>query len=384
MLSLTEVNGMVNISFLINVPKKYVEGTHQYLFTPVLTDFNNTLPLTSVVIDGKKYAKMVAKGGHSKYMSNKMEMSDYMDNAIQLLGTKNERVIKYELTIPYEQWMENANLIIIERFNSRNNTVLIAEDVYAKGIKQTSPKVVLKPVIVKKEIEGDIKINFPIGSSKIDMKLDDNLSELQALHKVLWDIMSNKDNVIDSVVIIASSSPDGSNAQNEILATAPAMSIKHYLIKNKELSPEMKEKVKVHAIAENWKGLKELVRASDISNKEQVMKTLSISNLDKREQAMMWLPQYGYIKKYLLPQLRFVKYRICYHNMTMEEVPVVIIPKERMTPQQMQNQMNSVNHSEHHHRHGKDRMVIKDKMKRGREKKEYKNKMDPRYIRYNR
>ncbi len=371
MLSLTEEQGMVHISFMINVPSSYVHSKHQYQFTPVLTDFDNAIPLTSVIIDGKKYAKMAAKGGHNKYMQNKMSMAPDMSEAIKLMATKNSRIVKYELKVPYEDWMEGANLIIFERFNSRSKTVLIAEDIYAKGIKRTTPKVRYEMVKEVMMMEGEIELEFAAGSSKIDLNLANNSEEFKKMHTLLHETIGNKNITIDSVNIIASSSPEGNFAYNEMLATARAMSIKNHLSKDKDMPQEMIDKIHIKCIAENWEGLDRLVMASDVPNKADVMKAITIPNLQMREKAMMALPEYGYIKKNLLPHLRFVKYQIYCH--TMMEVAIPVIMKNNASWEKS-NETITVTNEENMHIKAKDK----------RDKKRDKVKLSPREERYNR
>lgn len=381
-ISLSENNGMVDVKFQIAVPRCFVHKKHQYIFTPVLTDYTNALPLPSVIIDGKKYAKMAAKQGHSKRMKEKMLSAPDMSNAILLKAAKNPRMITYETVVPFQAWMQNADLVTVQRFNSRKETTVIAEDVYAKGVAYTPAPVPVATITEVEKIvtEGMFNVHFNINSSVIDPKLENNMSELKNLSAIVAQIRSNTDNVLDSIVIIASSSPDGVYERNKKLAAARAESAKRYLITDLDMKAMNVDMIKPRCIAENWVGLDQLVNASDVSNKEGIIKAVSIPDLVKRERAMMALPQYGYMKKNILPQLRFVKYQIYYHT-TVVNVIVVETPQPQQVqqpaaqPQQLMMQPNA---------NVPQRAVIKDKHHGKRNVLEMKDKVSPHYMRYHR
>ncbi|MEG0500200.1 MAG: OmpA family protein, partial [Rikenellaceae bacterium] len=273
-ISMVEKNGVVAIRFNIAVPRDYVHKKHQYVFTPVLTDYHNVMPLTSVVIDGKKYAKIAAKEGHSKKMKEKFKSAPDMSNAMKLMASRNPRMITYEELVPYQPWMQNADLVTVQRFNSKKATTLIAEEVYGKGVTVTPPPApVVNNTKVEKiinKMEGKIKINFLINSSKIDPTLDSNIREMRNLKELIGSVMANKNNIVDSVIIIASSSPDGSYEFNKKLAAARAESVKNYLVQDLGVSAKAIGMIKTECIAENWEGLENLVNASNITNKPAV------------------------------------------------------------------------------------------------------------------
>lgn len=382
-ISMMEKNGVVAIKFNIAVPRDFVRSKHQYVFTPILTDYHNAMPMTSVVIDGKKYAKMAAKQGHSKRMKEKMKSAPDMSNAMKLMASKNPRIITYEELVPFQPWMKNADLVTVQRFNSKKTTTLIAEEVYGKGVTVTPPPAPVanntKVVKVINKMEGKIRINFLISSSKIDPTLDSNVREMYNLKQIINGLTQNKNNIIDSIVIIASSSPDGNYEFNKKLAAARAESVKAYLVKDMGMNPQSVNMIKTYCIAENWDGLENLVNMSDITNKPAIIKAISINDLVKRERAMMALPQYGYMKKYILPQLRYVKYQIFYHDITTKTTvlpattPAAVAP----APASKQQTFQPVNDVPQ-------RVVMKDKQHRRRGVAEVKDKIDPHYLRYHR
>ena len=381
-INLVERNGQVDVMFKMSVPANYVHSKHQYMFTPVLTDYNNIMPLETIIINGQKYAKMSAKNGHHKDMKQKLDAAPDMSKAIQLNASKNARMIDYEYTIPFEPWMANAHLVCIQRFNSKKNTTLIAEEIYGHGVEVTTIPTVIETVAIVDNIEGIININFPISSSKINMNLGDNRNEIAEMENIIMKIMNNKANIVDSIIITASSSPDGRYASNEKLAMARAKSVKSYLLNKFDFKSKYKDVVKTKCVAENWVGLAALVLASDVPNKARILKAISIRNLAQRERAMMALPEYPYIKKYILPSLRFVKYEIFYHTVTIAIIEVEAAPAAPKMNTTLTNQCPACQQKNIVCTHNK--LLFKEKVNHNRIVEKAKVKGDPHYYRYHR
>ncbi|MEG1553730.1 MAG: hypothetical protein RR363_01765 [Rikenellaceae bacterium] len=309
---LFEDQGKVDVNFKISIPKKFVHRSERFIFTPLLTDFDKAEPLTSIIIEGKKFFKIRDK-------KNAYKDEVVYDDAVMLANAKEPRMLDYTYTINYEPWMKNANLLCFQKFITRREVVVIAEDVYAKGITTSKPVVVQKPVIQKSvcvinKMTGKININFLINSAKLDMNLANNMTEMVNLQSLIGTVMNNNNITIDSIVLKASCSPDGIMEQNKTLARERANAIKSYLAKELSMPQSSIDKIKTSYVNENWKGLEMLVNASDIKNKAEVMKALKTPDNVQREKAMRTLPQFNYIRQYLLPQLRYATYEIYYSS----------------------------------------------------------------------
>lgn len=308
-INMMEDKGKVDLNFKIEVPRKFIRHKERFVFTPVVTDFNKVKQLPSIVIEGKKFFKIKGKG-------KAMDEVVY-DDAVMLANVKEARMLDYNYTLNYEPWMKDANLICFQKFIVKKEAVVIAEDLYAKGVMMPKPIVAPKPVVQKsvcmiENMSGMININFPINSAKMDINMGNNLSEMVKFQALVGKVMNEPGIMVDSIVLKASASPDGVWEQNKELAVKRADAIKHYLAKELNMPQSEINKIKTSYIDENWKGLEMLVNASDIKNKAEVMKALMIKDNMQREKAMRALPQFNYIKKNLLPQLRYATYEIYY------------------------------------------------------------------------
>ena len=310
-INLVENKGVVKVEFTVIIPKKFVGKKERYVFTPVLTDFNNVVPLTSIIIDGDKFDKVKSK--------NNIDEVDYKD-ALSLMRSKDNREIKYVELLDYQPWMESADLVCIQKFITKKEAIVIAEDIYAKGVKVTT--VVAPPVINRISINSYVSdksiINFAITSSVLDKDIWNNMREMVKMKMVLKQISSLPNVSIEHIHITASSSPDGDMMSNTELSHDRAKVLVNFLKEEINLTQDQLDKINIVCVDENWEGLKILVKESGMENKENVIKTLCIEDVKQRDHAMKALPQYNYIKHTLLPQLRSAGIHVFY-KLSVEE-----------------------------------------------------------------
>lgn len=318
-LKLYEQNNQVDVKFEVGFPKKFIGKNERYVLTPVLTDYHNVMPLSSLVIDGKRFGKR----GATKEIAER-DANNY-PNAIHMPATRQSRVITYQEIVPFMPWMINSDLVVTEKFDTRKETVVVAEVIYAKGVTVVKKPKPAKQTMMIKEIntkEGRVNVNFMVNSSKIDMTLDNNTRELLQLRTLLENVMNDPAIKVDSITLIASSSPEGPYDFNKKLTVARAEAVKDYLVQNLNVPKDKLNLIKTNDITENWAGLAALAAEAKVPNLDRVMKALNTTDLNAREKAMKSLPEYPFIRKNLLPQLRYVTYQVYYSTQSCKEVPV--------------------------------------------------------------
>ncbi len=306
-LTMIERDGEILISFELNVPKGYVQSAQQYLFTPLLTDYYHTMPLTSVIIDGKRYTKVTERGRHNKHMKHKMLLAPDMSDAIRLMATKEARVIKYSESVPYEDWMQQAKLILVERYNSRSNTLLIAEDIYSDGVELTS--------IIAGGITDELILYFDSGKTEII-----HTPEIDGFIAKLEQLCNCPNSVIDSVVVCASSSPEGSFMANEMLAIARAENIKRHICDRLSSLKSVEDKIIIATNVANWSELRSAIAESDMVNRDALLAVIDNPNSQSRMWRLKSMPEYGHIEDNIFPALRYVKCKIHYNTNNSEPI----------------------------------------------------------------
>ncbi|MBO7396807.1 MAG: hypothetical protein J6T89_01965 [Bacteroidales bacterium] len=198
----------------------------------------------------------------------------------------------------------------------------------------------LKIIERRAEANTAYRVAFATGKSAIDVKLGDNQNEMQRIRENLRSLMQNEVFDLDSIVVTASCSPEGSYQANEKLAQARSESvtehfrryIRHYrdsierergFMVDEEGNIVHAEKVPdipftARSNAEDWEGLYSLVQADTLLSeklKEQLEKnSFRKTPPDEREGKLRKQEGYAYIKESLYPLLRTVKFDFFLHR----------------------------------------------------------------------
>ena len=165
-------------------------------------------------------------------------------------------------------------------------------------------------------------IDFAAGSSVVDTTLGDNSSELARVRRCMGDVYSRSEYALDSLVIVASCSPEGSYETNRRLSIGRSESIRDYI--SQYVSDSWRDSIKVSAMPENWEQLMKLVRndtvlGKDVKNRVLSLAELSSSDPDKAEKSLSCLPQYRYLREKLYPKLRSVRFDFHLHRVGMQK-----------------------------------------------------------------
>lgn len=195
-------------------------------------------------------------------------------------------------------------------------------------------------------------VDFAQGKSDLDINMGNNREEMGRIRDNILQLLQNEKFDLDSIVIAASASPEGSIRANGALAERRAASvakyysdyIRHYndsLRRNAALTVTVddsgrermgREKVETQDIkflsrsnGENWQMLTVLVDEDSTltkDNKWSFSKYMETADVDKREQAMQKESYYRYIRENLYPRLRTVKFDFFLHRkgMIVEEM----------------------------------------------------------------
>ena len=159
-------------------------------------------------------------------------------------------------------------------------------------------------------------IDFEQGRSVIDTTLGDNASELLRIRKCIDDVASFKEYVLDSLVIIASCSPEGPYVLNEQLSAERSEAVKEYL--ESFVPEEWRDSLKVSVLPENWEQLEKLVANDTVMSKTAVRRVLevigSMGDPDVAEMKLARFPEYLYMRENLYPKLRSVRFDFHLHR----------------------------------------------------------------------
>lgn len=178
-------------------------------------------------------------------------------------------------------------------------------------------------IVLERNVYDNTKalIDFAKGSHVIDTALADNASELARVVKCMDDVFSRQEYVLDSLIVKASCSPEGSYAHNSRLAAARSESIRQHIW---EYIPEQwRDSVRTSHVPENWEQFR-LIVANDSILEEPVRKkvlqlTDDLGRPDEVERRLSEMPQYRYLREQIYPQLRSVSFDFHLHRAGMQK-----------------------------------------------------------------
>ncbi len=282
-------------------PEKYMKKKATVTVTPVLR------------FAGKEIAGQPTTFQGEKVVGNNQEIS------YKLGGNYVMRA-----NFPYEADMAQSELYLTFVAKKGNKTYDVPEVMVATGVNATS--VLSKSVIaetngavatdaykqtVKQSQESQIK--YLINQSKVRLS-ELQTASIQEFVQVLREIKANQKGLaLEGIEISAYASPDGKQAFNERLAEARQNTSSEYVKKQLE-EIELNTNVDTKYTAEDWEGFKELVSASNIQDKEIILRVLSMyEDPEERERQIKNISAaYTELVDEILPELRRARLTVNY------------------------------------------------------------------------
>ena len=164
-------------------------------------------------------------------------------------------------------------------------------------------------------------IDFASGSHVIDTSLSDNASELRRVVRCIGDVVARREFILDSLVVKASCSPEGSFSMNSQLAALRSKAVIAYI--EDYIPDQWRDSVKASHMPENWGQLRLIVANDTLISADSRKKILSITGDLKRpdevEMQLSQIPEYRYLREKVYPQLRSVSFDFHLHRAGMQK-----------------------------------------------------------------
>ena len=179
-------------------------------------------------------------------------------------------------------------------------------------------------IVLERKVFDNTKalIDFSVASFVVDTTLGDNASELARVRRCIDDVSERTEYALDSLVIIASCSPEGSFAINKKLSLNRSEAVRKYIAEY--VSESWRDSLKISSMPENWDQLIKLVGSDtlltdDVKKKILEYSEISSSNPDRAEAMISKLPQYRYLREKIYPKLRSVRFDFHLHRVGMQK-----------------------------------------------------------------
>ena len=219
-----------------------------------------------------------------------------------------------------------------------------------------------KKKIISRRVQANTAcyIVFEQGSAEIIEDMSHNRSEMGRINGNLGSLIENREFDLDSIVVTASCSPEGTMAFNTKLSQRRSESVSRYFsdfIKSycDSLREENMEHIYFDGVREedipgfqttdikfisrnnpeNWRMLDVLVEQSEVltENEKLIYKDIrEIENPDLREESLSWQDFYPHLREVLYPRLRTVKFDFHLHRkgMVKDTIQTTVLDEEYM------------------------------------------------------
>ena len=219
-----------------------------------------------------------------------------------------------------------------------------------------------KKKIISRRVQANTAcyIDFEQGSAEIIENLSHNREEMGRIKGNLGSLIENLEFDLDSIVVTASCSPEGTVAFNTRLSQRRSESVSRYFSEFiKAYRDSLREENMIHVYfdgmsedeipgqagndvkfisrnnPENWRMLDVLVEQSEVltENEKLIYKDIrEIENPDLREESLSWQDFYPHLREVLYPRLRTVKFDFHLHRkgMVKDTIQTTVLDEEYM------------------------------------------------------
>lgn len=153
-------------------------------------------------------------------------------------------------------------------------------------------------------------IEFAPGKSRVDESLGNNLDEIARIRHNFDQILEGDEFILDSVVVLASSSPEGPFSVNKTLSGRRSKEVCDYFkVDGVRFVPRSE--------AENWRMFETLVRGEgtlSAADKEDIAGCTLAADPDERDRRLSKRPYYRYLREHVYPRLRTVRFDFHLHR----------------------------------------------------------------------
>lgn len=178
-------------------------------------------------------------------------------------------------------------------------------------------------VVLERYVYDNTKalIDFEKDSHVLDTTMSENSSELARILRCIDDVVDHREYVLDSLIVTASCSPEGTYSHNTRLASARAEVMKDYIWEH--IPQEWKSSVRTSYVPENWEQLRRLV-ANDTTMRDTARNriltlTEELGRPDEVEEDISGMAEYRYLREKIYPQLRSVSFDFHLHRAGMQK-----------------------------------------------------------------
>ncbi len=260
---------------------------------------------------------------------------DFIYNYIQTINTR-PKLRRADIILSGEIYEQDERLYTIPR--SEPLTFYISS---ISAFVDNTERYLTKVIERQASANTECRIDFEVGRAEVKPELGENAIGIQRVKETLASLIENDTFDLDSIIVSATASPDGTFAANASLAQKRSESVSSYFERFiKEYSDSVRLEAGVamdldggsmryakevqeivltpRSIPENWNDLRLFVEKDVVMNMDQKAGFAQIvdseSDPDKRELLLRKEDYFDYMKETIYPRLRTVKFNFYLHR----------------------------------------------------------------------
>ena len=300
------VGGVIDATVSVTYPEDYFHPKAVLEVTPVIVYEGGEVAMEPFTFQGEKVEdnyQVVPSAGATITKNVRFEYVPGMENSyLELRGVVSHK--KKTVDLPTKKVADGANTTYM--LVCQKGKLDLKDDNYLEIIKQTA--------------EGQILYQINSSTVRNSQLRGESVKEYKA---ALNEILANERKTIVSTDVVAYASPDGKEDQNAKLSDNRSKSAEkayNKVVKGMDVTGD----VNVTSVAEDWEGFQELVAASDLEDKDLIIRVLSMySDPAVREKEIKNMSAvYSSLAKEILPELRRARFiaNVEYQNYSNEEL----------------------------------------------------------------
>ena len=300
------VGGEINADVTVTYPEDYFHPKAVLKVTPVIVYEGGEVAMEPFMFQGEKVKdnyQVIPSEGTTVTKKVSFDYVPGMEKCyLELRGTVSHKAKFADL--PSKKVADGANTTYM--LVCKDGKVDLKADGYQEIIKQTA--------------EGQILYQINSSNVRNNQLTSQSIKDFQA---ALDEIKANERKTLTGTDIVAYASPDGKENENAKLSDKRSASAEKAFGKVTKKHP-VDGPVNVSSVAEDWDGFQELVAASDIEDKELIIRVLSMySDPAIREKEIKNMSSvFKTLAKDVLPELRRARFiaNVEYQNYTNDEL----------------------------------------------------------------
>ena len=328
--SLTHDGTNVTVSFDVDTDVRDLPSNRKEVIMPYIYNGKDTLWLDMMEVYGKGRYKRERQVNHIQ------GDKDWELGENQVM--KGE-IYHYTSQVPLKRWMKSANLGIRRQLVGCACEQELAEENLAEGIAlfeepQMPARRIPEYVLVDASREWDfgqdeLEIIFKVSKIEIDSSVFNNEVTFGKILAAVDKIHSNPHYKIDKIEVAGYASPEGRPAFNRWLGENRAKALINYIIEHRPEYNLTMDDFRIRNGEENWVGLRRVVAASEIENKDRVLEIIDDETIpsELKKDKIKWIDHGKTWKKMLdeiYPHLRCARYLAVYYDSTNDEAVDII------------------------------------------------------------